>query len=192
MDGDLDIFRGMEGFEDCNGSDDSAIAALLDDLQDETLMTLLNDDLFVREVCDNPFEPTHGDSSYSDQGSLFVSDVACSETIQSAGSFVKRNYSGSGVVLTEFSDGNKRIRNDSVQESGQKRLKMESSAEQPRSLMRDCDATLANVLHDHCYTLSNEACRSPYHSNTNSDEEASNEEGSSSDTGKHTIHIPCH
>ena len=43
---DLSIFEGMVGFEDFNPMDDSALTTIFDDLQEGTLLSILNDELF--------------------------------------------------------------------------------------------------------------------------------------------------
>lgn len=187
MESDLNIFNGMEGFEDFSGSDDSLLVALLDDLQEETLMTLLSDNLFAKEVCDNPFEKTEEDSNCSDKCNLpwLLDDSPCNENLTVGDSLVKGGPLSSAEI-TQYSvllDGSKRERSDSVCGSVLKRVKVDSLAEQPRGPILDRHAAVASVMHDHCYALSCDDHHSPLNSNTNSDEETSNEEGSNSDTG---------
>ena len=184
MESNLHVFSDMEGFEDLNSSDDSSLVALLDDLQDETLLTLLNDDLFVRDLCENPFETAGQEYVYSDPGNeeSLVQEVPCQEPAYyrdkpiCTSTSIEDDKEVSGVV-----GGSKRDRTDTVCGSVQKRLKLDHQSTNSR------DVALANVMHDHCYTSVNEDCNSLCQSNSNSDEETSNEEGSSSDTGKVSI-----
>ena len=178
---DLEIFNGMEGFENLNSTDDSSLVALLDDLQDETLMTLLNDGLFVKELCDSPFQSVGQDSMYSHQENWFPSDVPVHDSshVRSISSSTEETVLPARV--SNILDGNKRERVDSSQEKVCKRLKLDSPNEEPKA--QDRGTVLANVMHDHCYTSSCEDCVSLYQSSFHSDEETSNEEGSGSDTG---------
>lgn len=47
---DLNIFEGMEGFEEFNPMDDSSLAAILDDLEEGTLLSLLGDDNLLSDM----------------------------------------------------------------------------------------------------------------------------------------------
>lgn len=184
MDSDLHIFKGMEGFENLSSSDDSSLVAILDDLQDETLMTLFNDNLFGKELCD----PLGQACIYKNEISLFPSDFPCCEVCMSDSPccevHMERDTSSSAEdILRKKIPINKRERVDDVYESMQKRVKLDISSEQPRSLVLDQHAALACVMHDHCYTLASEDSHSLCLSSSNSDEETANEEGSSSDTG---------
>ena len=48
---DLNIFEGMEGFEEFNPMDDSSLAAILDDLEEGTLLSLLGDENLLSDMC---------------------------------------------------------------------------------------------------------------------------------------------
>jgi hypothetical protein len=157
---DLYIFKGMEGFESSN---DSELVALLDDLHEDTLMTLLDDNLFVQELCEHPFQgedEQFNPSSASDTPLRSVDTESNSEQSQPS------EYLNS-IKL----EGNKRL-NENVQVDSMKRAKLDMSDKQ--------SSALASVVHDHCYALLHE---DQHNSSANSDEEASNEESSGSDTG---------
>jgi len=166
----LNIFKGMEGFEDVRNSDDSVLVALLDELQEETLMTLLSDDLFAKELRSSPFE---GEIEY---------DISCSE---------ESSPIADSIIQDQVNSGSKRERCNSAPSDTIKRRKVDTS---PFSHVLDHEKALRAVMHDHCYALTfeerltntnchEETCED-HLSSTNSDEETSNEEGNSSDTGR--------
>ena len=173
---DLYIFNGLEGFENFSTTDDSSIVALLDELQDETLMALLDDNMFTSG---SPFGIFGQDCC--DNVSLLVTEK-CSGT-QTLESHKK-----------EISDRTKRSRSDSDtnEDSTLKRAKLSSITKQHRNSISSHDHTLACVMHDHCYASTYEDQHSLHQSGNNSDEEASNEEGSSSDTGIWCNILSCH
>lgn len=169
---DLDIFRGMEGFEE---SDDSLVA-LLDDLHEDTLMTLLDDNLFVKELCQHPFdegEDSIGKYSYNESHSEVEEALSVREYSSHSG-----QTSSSSEAELRHLEGNKRLRSGSVHEGLLKKAKLDGP---DMSTSPSCfNTAFASVIHDHCYTATQEDRRN---ANTNSDE-ASNEEGNSSDTGE--------
>lgn len=158
--GDLCIFKGLKGFED---SDDSTLVALLDELHEDTLLTLLEDNLFAKELCGHPFE---GDDESQEHSPLCSMDMESSIDD-------KKSHRECLSTPKQHCEGSKRLRNDIMQENMSKKAKLDVPAE---SL-----PTLASVMHDHCYASLHDDRDI---SNSNSDEETSNEEGSSSDTGK--------
>lgn len=175
---DLYIFKGMEGFEE---SDDSALVALLDDLHEDTLLTLLDDNLFVKELCECPFEgedeSQHNPSLQENSGPL-CNDAMYSQYLEvDEASVMKQSDECENREcprsVTQHLEGNKRLRNDNIHEITPKKVKLDGSTKQ--------SSALASVMHDHCYVSLYE---DQHNSNANSDEETSNEEGSSSDTGK--------
>ena len=168
---DLCIFKGLKGFEN---SDDSTLVALLDDLHEDTLLTLLEDNLFAKELCGHPFEG-------EDEGhlTLRLDSPLCSVDTESSTDDTK-NHGECLSSVRRALEGNKRLRNDNMQENILKKIKLDAPA---KSL-----STLASVMHDHCYASLQEDRDM---SNSNSDEETSNEEGSSSDTGEDFDLIDC-
>lgn len=183
---DLLIFNGMEGFEE---SDDSTLADLLDDLHEDTLMTLLDDNLFARELCEHPFEEDGNNVVL--QGNSFDMMHSLNLEMDDTSLMIKEllNSGGETDCLKEeclsnvehHREGKKRVRNDSSYENMSKKVKLAKQSSTPLSKF---STALAGVMHDHCYASMHEE---QHNSNTNSDEEASNEEGSSSDTGKHVM-----
>ena len=187
LESDLYIFKGMEGFEECD-SNDSALVALIDDLHEDTLFSLLDDNLFDSQLCASPFEEkffkSAGERLPENEG-LFDMSVCCdsdklyAKNVQMVNSFLTRDSSieHKSVEGECFSDDKKlkRIRTDCAHEEMTKKVKLGSSSESQVS------NALTWVMHDHCYVSTRE---DPHNSSTNSDEEASNEESSSSDTGK--------
>lgn len=178
---DLNIFRGMEGFEE---SDDSMLVALLDDLHEDTLMTLLDDNLFVKEICQHPFG--EGEDSIELQANYYgeshsedfdMEEVLSMRECLSLSEETSRECLS--VTKPHHLEGNKRLRSDSNHENLPKKAKLDRPAK--RSLSTGFSTAVASVMHDHCYATIQE---DRHNSNANSDEETSNEEGSSSDTGK--------
>lgn len=148
---DLCIFKGIEGVDE---SEESVLVALLDDLHEDTLMTLLDDNLFVKEICEHPFEDTH------------VNDPAQT-------SFQPEELSNCEQEDLKLRRP-KRLQNDSDDLSVSKKVKLEGSVS-PSTCNNNA---LAHVLHDHCYSFGHEG----HQSSSNSDEEASNESDTGYDT----------
>lgn len=160
-DNDLDIFKGMDGFEGL-ADDDSILVALLDDLQENTLLTLMGDNLLQDDFQfdESNLCPPPVDSCFliGGHGNLKV-DASC------------RNSGRSSVSQC------KRQRNEQQCEDS-KRLRLNTPATNDLRLNHDAkDTTLMHIMHDHCYASTN----------SNSDEENSNEEGNCSDTGVYVI-----
>lgn len=176
---DLYIFKGMEGFEE---SDDAALVALLDDLHEDTLLTLLDDNLFVKDLCEHPFGGENQHNLMSEGNSPLCSSAMYSQNLEVDATSVMNQSLRNGECenreclsrVKQHREGNKRLRNDNIHEIVPKKVKLDKSAKQSSS-------ALASVMHDHCYASLYE---DQHNSNANSDEENSNEEGSSSDTGK--------
>ncbi len=178
---DLYIFEGMEGFEDFNPSDDSTLVALLDDLQEETLLTLLDDNLLTENdplerinINDFPFRMTEEDSLGIETDSLQPE-------------YYSENHS-SPLASDNLLEKSKRSRKDiaTSQDCLIKRARLDNSADHCSEPISNYNCALAYVMHDHCYTST--SGQSSRHSNANSDEEQerSNEEGSGSDTGMYS------
>ena len=177
----LFIFQGMEGFEGLNSSDDSTLVTLLDDLQEETLINLLDDDFFGKSLSDFSL----GNRSRSDD--QFCHTLPCTEE-----SLDMCLRSGSVVlspsdflVSTELMCDNDKQSRFELEDSGVctvKRARLDSSIREDTESIFGNEHALTCIMHDHCYTIVEGLCQ-PSSSNTNSDEEASNEEGSNSDTG---------
>lgn len=195
LESDLYIFNGMEGFEEC-GSNDSALVALIDDLHDDTLFSLLDNNLFGNELCGSPFEEDKNFQSANerlpenerplDMPVCCDSDKLHAQNVQMVNSFLTRDSSTcakkyKSVERECFSDDKKlkRVRTDGVHEKMTKKVKLENS-----SVSQVSNTALTWVMHDHCYVSTREDLHLAHNSSTNSDEEASNEESSSSDTGK--------
>ena len=140
---DLCIFKGMESVDE---SEESVLVALLDDLHEDTLMTLLDDNLFVKEICEHPFEDTH------------VNDLA-----QTSLDFQPEELSNSEQDDLKLRRP-KRLQNDIDDQCVSKKAKLGGSVSPSNN-------ALAHVLHDHCYSFGHEG----HQSSSNSDEEASNE-----------------
>ena len=160
---DLDIFKGMDGFEDL-ADDDSILVALLDDLQENTLLTLMGDNLLQDDLQldESNFSVAPSDENFlpiSGDGNLRV-DVSSRNNCKSGASQCKRQRTEPQCEDT-------------------KRLRLDKSATDGLVLNYDSkDAALMHIMHDHSY-----ASTSSFYSHSNSDEETSNEEGNSSDTG---------
>lgn len=181
---DLYIFKGMEGFEEFNPSDDSTLIALLDDLQEDTLMTLFSDDLLMG-VSEDPFK----EGSYS-----------AGQSLQSESPFNIDNdvlyrdikYCQESNSLEDFSDQRKLKRSKQLRQEGEigplKRPRLNSISEK---YILDHEHTLTCVRHDHSYALPPEDDQSSHLNSPNSDEEVSNEESNNSDAGK-ALNIQCY
>lgn len=194
LESDLYIFKGMEGFEEC-GSNDSALVALIDDLHEDTLFSLLDDNLFGSELCGSPFEEKSANERLpnDDMPVCCDSDKLYAQNVQMVNSFLTKNSSTEHKSVEKecFSDDKKlkRVRTDGVHEEMTKRVKLENSSQSQVSN----NTALTWVMHDHCYVSTPEDLHLAHNSSTNSDEEASNEEASneessSSDTGKEYAH----
>ena len=179
--GDLHVFKGLEGFEDVCNSDDSVLVALLDDLQEETLMTLLDDDLFSKDLGDNLFNLPTVDSYTTTDSEKCVLDAHSTCRTTDLGTPVGCIKKSGCVDVNKP----KRRRTDAKSTGVVKRTRLEGFPDCARD--SDCvDLALAHVMHDHCYASTQEVT---YHSGSNSDEETGNEEGSSSDTGKRVYSV---
>lgn len=169
----LFLFNGMEGFEDL---DDFALLTHLDDLQEEDILTSLNDGIFATELFG------HQDSVASCNRVLAGETQENCDNLQKDNSLLERessdNFEENTYLLSDdakFIDRNKRLRCDNTGNGMLKRIRLDSSADQPKSSVYD--NALASVMHDHCYATTHEEVHI-------SDGETSNEEESSSDTGK--------
>lgn len=181
---DLYIFEGLEGFEELSCSDDSILVALLDNLQEETLMTLLDDNLLGKDLKDDPFDG-FDQSKYDilpaiDGCAAEVPICHCDSDSKKDLQKISTSFGNDSCDLRISCDNAKRQRKDASDSEVLKRIKLDTSSSESLSRYKLADAALLHVRHDHCYASTLE---SRCYSSTNSDEETGNEEGSSSDTG---------
>lgn len=159
--GDLSIFSGMEGFEELSPSDDSTLVALLDDLKEETLMTLLDCDMFIKDL-NTPIGSNSPESDIEYKSPISLMEVS--------------QYAGGDLDSCRKT---KHTRSETLSSESSKKVKIDD--EDPTK-----DFVLASIKHDHCYA-STKLFEGHVHQSScsNSDEEPSLEEGSSSDTGNY-------
>lgn len=179
IDDNLCIFEGMEGFEGINPSDDSSLIALLDDLQEETLLHLFDDDLFAKDLSEFSLD------NHSQNESQYSHNIPCPEDSFDAPQLTCCEVNPSDFLVSKdlLHGTNKHSRfelNDTADHCTSKKARLDCLAEADSTSAHK--HTLAYVTHDHCYATVKGRHLSPI-SNSNSDEEASNEEGSNSDTG---------
>lgn len=179
---DLYIFEGLEGFEELNCSDDSILVALLDDLQEETLMTLLDDNLLAKDLKHDPFDGF--DQSKYDTLPAITDCTAeiptCRFDSDSKKDLQEKAFGSDSHNFKISCDSAKRQRKNTRDSEVLKRIKLDTPCSETLSRYKSADAALVHISHDHCYAS---ALDSRCYSSTNSDEETGNEEGSSSDTG---------
>lgn len=170
----LCVFEGMEGFDGVSLSDDSSLIALLDDLKEETLVSLLDDNLFAKDLSDFSW-----DSRCRSQ-----TEGQCSRVYSCTDEFLCSRQQPLSVVdpkeyLVSCEDSRDGM--DDAADYGIKKARLDISTNETSDGF-EIQHALTCVLHDHSYaTEANHQQISS--SNSNSDEEASNEEGSNSDTG---------
>lgn len=179
--GDLNIFKGMEGFEDL--TDDSILVALLDDLQEETLMTLMDDSLLVEDIQFKGIAESSYTALPSDDRCVTETPICSRDLSSEKSQDVHNTFLTNGNSREDDPNRFKRQRNDSDSRNP-KRVKLEKFTCDSLLKYDSTDAALTHIMHDHCYASALMECNgSVCHSNINSDEETGNEEGSSSDTG---------
>ena len=178
--GGLSIFQGMEGFEGVDINDDSSLMALLDDLKEETLISLLDDNLLARDLNDFSWEAkTHHQTE----------DDLCSHNKLCSDEFLWSRHqvavgSPDEYLVDAVSLASSRC--DEVEDFGveakRARLDVRKDEEFAGGSKGRREHAVKSVLHDHSYAR-HTVQRQGSPSNSNSDEEASNEDSSNSDTG---------
>ncbi len=165
----LCLFEGMAGFEDVNVNDDSSLMALLDDLNEETLVNLLDDDLLAKDLSDFSRETRYDMETDNQDGyKSCTDDFLCSR--QHPVSVVDPSeYLVTPVSNSVFDDLDEVASVMCVKKARLDVLEDSDSVE--REHAKIC------VLHDHSYATQR-SDRQMSSSNSNSDEE-----GSNSDTG---------
>lgn len=177
--GDLCVFEEIEGFEE---SDDCALVALLDDLHGDTLLALLDDNLFVKELCEHPFEGA--DENVPFPGKSFSSPVSNGSGSES--SLIRKSLDGidessylRSPSSAKSSEAKKRLRSDSVCGDLLKKARL---GEERSTCVAGYNSALSCVMHDHCYTSACEDHRQSLQNNGNTSNE---EESSKPDTMCH-------
>lgn len=177
---DLNIFDGMEGFEEFNPMDDSSLASILDDLEEGTLLSLLEDkNLFIDLPCTDVQVDRSSDSVselFSDgllgesdgeqlgYGSAVaaVPDVDLLDTKQdsiytspAAANLTLPTLEGHKMLASPASPGNsvsgKRPFPNTFQVESFKRVKLEDPQPVAASDESNDSHLLLCVEHDHCY-----------------------------------------
>jgi len=178
--GSLNLFDGMEGFESVDVNDDSSLMALLDDLKEETLVSLLDDNLLARELSDFSWQAK---ACHQSEGDLCFHNDLCSDE------FLWSRHQVSVERPEDYLVGTARPRCEEVEEVGcigTKKARLDVRKDEDFAGgggEAKSERAVKGVLHDHSYARqTNQRQESP--SNSNSDEEASNEDCSNSDTGK--------
>lgn len=177
----LCIFEDMEGFEGLNSSDDSTLIALLD-LQEETLINLLSDDYFAKD----PTDFSLGTNKRSKSDDKYSHTIPCTEDFLDARLLTSTLVNPSDFLVSKEllceSDQHSKFEIDDAGACRAKRARLDSLAYDGTVSTSGCNHALTCVMHDHCYAIVETPCQTSS-SSTNSDEDASNEEGSNSDTG---------
>lgn len=195
---DLNIFQGLEGFEKFDPLDDSSLAAILDDLEEGTLLSMLGDETLVNGLADE----IHGSTGKIETKDFAIADI----TSETRGQPQFKTFTpGDQTIVqtsTNLSTTNSPLEdlNDSVALLSKRPLTEAPPQTNPLKRARldsvDGDYLLTCVHHDHSYASSQcvgggrervrvckEQPRTPVAS-------SSDEEGSLSDAGTHT-HTLC-
>ena len=186
---DLALFEGMEGFEGINISDDSSLLALLG-LQEEALINIFGDDSFAKDLADFSVGSTSNSDDQLCRTSPFANgseDVYLQPNVMVNPSDFLVNPSDFLEIKDAMHEGSKhsiRFEVDSIADCATKKARLDLSATGSAQSPFGWQHSLTCALHDHCYTTTGGQLQlQPTRSITNSDEEASTEEGSNSDTG---------
>ncbi len=182
----LNLFEGMDGFEKFNPLDDSSLLAILDDLEEGTLLSLLGDESLVSEVSSEmntksfpqiEMEPVSQERDIEDLCAILLN-----EELPPLQNNNEKPDNPSPAISTQTKA------NDTISKplNTMKRPISDSSLESPLKRARlDPEELLSSIRHDHsyaapvCHVTSEKAGKSHRMSPGSS----SDEEGSLSDAG---------